>query len=160
MVVFRPASSSLLASLPAGCVAHCCKPAPGLMLFKRTSQMPPLVPISHFDPNNNYNKIKKQKTNLDEVWMNKCSLPLHCPWIAYHPFSDWASGGPIQTGRGFFLCTAASFSDKVLASLSCWPDDLGCHVFIHAKWLVLWYVSIGLTRTKALRSEKRKNSSS
>lgn len=31
---------------------------------------------------------------------------------------------------------------KVLASLSCWPDDLGCHIFIHAKWLVLWYVSI------------------
>lgn len=68
--------------------------------------------------------------------------------------------GPFRTGRVSFstYCHSWFISQiKLLASLSRWPDDLGCHVFIQAKWLVLWNISI---YTKGLPPEKRKNSSS
>lgn len=103
----RPASSSLLASLPAGCVAHCCKPAPGLMLFKRTSQMPPpLAAIFHFDPDSNNNKIKiRKETWMKYEWRNAASLSTVLG-SSLQRLSQWR---PIRTGWGSFLCTAVSF---------------------------------------------------
>lgn len=62
---------------------------------------------------------------------------------------------PTELVAGRFRLDRVSFSAywhdriisqiKPLPSMSCWPDDLSCHVFIHAKWLFLWYVSFGVT---------------
>lgn len=73
---------------------------------------------------------------------------------------------PTESVAGRFRLDRVSFSAywhsqiisqiKPLPSLSCWPDDLSCHVFIHARWLFLWYVSFGVT-DKSPALEKKEN---
>lgn len=68
--------------------------------------------------------------------------------------------GPFRTGRVSFstYCHSWFISQiKLLASLSRWPDDLGCHVFIQAKWLVLWNISIGVTHKRPSLGKKEKS---
>lgn len=113
--------------------------------------MPPSCPLSTLILTK---KKRKWKSNSDEVWMNFAVL-LSC-----------IISPPTESVAGRFRLDRVSFSAywhsqiiskiKPLPSLSCWPDDLSCHVFIHAKWLFLWYVSFGVTDKSPALGEKGK----
>lgn len=107
------------------------------------------------------NPLKKLRWSMNKwtnEWMNAAFLSTVLGSCII-PSATEPVEGPFRTGKVSFstYCHSWFISQiKLLASLSRWPDDLGCHVFIQAKWLVLWNISIGMTHKRPSLGKKEK----